>query len=186
MLFFLWGVFRGKKENCSHLPESSKQFSTPPDIPPAIMSLTENGCSLGPIAKDVSACDDVVQTPEVSASGKLWSLLSSKVVNGDCDTKVRSVDQLDDRLDSISFSTERCTSAKLCHEISGTFVVLSILFNMCIKALIVNLVLLPSYVLPPPFQKKKKKTHTRLHVYKCVCIYIHTLLLVSSLFVSIL
>ncbi|CAA2963339.1 uncharacterized protein LOC111399148 isoform X1 [Olea europaea subsp. europaea] len=122
MLFFLWGVFRGKKENCSHLPESSKQFSTPPDIPPAIMSLTENGCLLGPIAKDVSACDDVVQTPEVSASGKLWSLLSSKVVNGDCDTKVRSVDQLDDRLDSISFSTERCTSAKLCHEISGTFV----------------------------------------------------------------
>ncbi|KAL2518516.1 RING/FYVE/PHD zinc finger superfamily protein [Abeliophyllum distichum] len=121
MLFFLWGVFRGKKENCSqHLPESPKQFCTPPDISPAIMSLPENRCSLGPIAKDLSACDDVSPALEVSASGKLWSSLSSEVVNGDCGTKVLSVDQLDDRLDSISLSTERSTSAKLCHKMSGT------------------------------------------------------------------
>ncbi|CAA3027488.1 uncharacterized protein LOC111399148 isoform X3 [Olea europaea subsp. europaea] len=121
MLFFLWGLFRGKKEYCSqHLPESSKQFCTPPDIPPVIMSLPENKYSLGPIAKDLSACDDVAPSLDVSASGKLWSLLSSKVVNGDFDTKVLSVDQLDDRIDSISLSTERSTSAKLCHEMSGT------------------------------------------------------------------
>ncbi|CAI9755296.1 unnamed protein product [Fraxinus pennsylvanica] len=120
MLFFLWGVFRGKKENGSHLPGSSRQFCTPPDIPPAIMPLPENRCSLGPIAKDVSSRDDVVPEPEVSASGNLWSLLSSKVVNRDFDTKGHSVDQLHDRLDSVSLSTERSMSAKLCHEMSGT------------------------------------------------------------------
>ncbi|CAI9785545.1 unnamed protein product [Fraxinus pennsylvanica] len=121
MLFFLWGVFRGKKENCSQrLPESSTQFCTPPDIPPAIMSLPENICSLEPIAKVLSACDDVATSLEVSASGKLWSNLSSKVIKGDFGTKVLSADQLDDRLDSISLSTERSMSAKLCHEMSGT------------------------------------------------------------------
>ncbi|KAL3652092.1 hypothetical protein CASFOL_001773 [Castilleja foliolosa] len=46
LLFFLWGVFRGKKESSlqQQMPESLNQICVPRNIPPPIMSLPENRC----------------------------------------------------------------------------------------------------------------------------------------------
>ncbi|KAL1550604.1 dentin sialophosphoprotein-like isoform X1 [Salvia divinorum] len=52
MFFFLWGVFRGKKEpSPRQMPEST---IAPRHIPPPIMSLPENRCSLKPISDNTS------------------------------------------------------------------------------------------------------------------------------------
>ncbi|CAK9166009.1 unnamed protein product [Ilex paraguariensis] len=127
MLFFLWGVFRGKRASClQHMPGSTEQFSCPQDISMATISLPENTCSLGPIDNSSSACDgacNVDVASEAHASIALPCL--SEGINGDCDTKVSSlvtkdeciqivVEQQEFRLDSDPLSTIQSSSAHLC------------------------------------------------------------------------
>ncbi|KAK6118468.1 hypothetical protein DH2020_047735 [Rehmannia glutinosa] len=119
MLFFLWGVFRGKKESClQQMPESLNQFCAPRDIPPPIMSLPENRCSLRPIAVDLHGSEDAAPVLELPASEELRRLLSSRVANRDCGTK--SLDQLDHRLNSSSSPAVQGDSANRCQEMRGT------------------------------------------------------------------
>ncbi|KAI3471318.1 hypothetical protein Pfo_027981 [Paulownia fortunei] len=121
MLFFLWGVFRGKKESyLQHMPESINQFCAPRDIPPPIMSLPENICSLRPISEDLHVSEDAAPVLEVPASEELRRLLSSRVVNRDCGTKVSSLDRLDHSLNSSSSPAVRSDTAKHCQEMRGT------------------------------------------------------------------
>lgn len=127
MLFFLWGVFRGKKESClQHMPEPLDQFCAPQDIPPPIMSLPENRCSLRPIAEDLHMTEDAAPVLEVSASEELQRLLSSKV-NEDCGTKLLSSSHLDHRPDSSFLPVVRSDSAKQCQEMRGSSQVVFIL-----------------------------------------------------------
>ncbi|KAL0403358.1 UNVERIFIED_CONTAM: hypothetical protein Sradi_1976600 [Sesamum radiatum] len=112
MLFFLWGVFRGKKESClQKMPESLNQCCAPRDIPPPIMSLPENRCSLGPITEDLLAGEDAAPVLEVPASEELRSLLSSRAV-----ASVSSLDPLNHRLNSSSTLAGESESAKQCQE----------------------------------------------------------------------
>ncbi|XP_059625095.1 protein PARALOG OF AIPP2-like isoform X2 [Cornus florida] len=116
-MFFLWGVFRAKRVNCSQrVPGSPNKFFIPRDVPSAIMSLPDNICSLGPIDKKFSAHEkscDVALASKAPASREL-SCLSSET-NGDCVIEVSSfnlkgqcaqanVGQQDCRLDSASLS----------------------------------------------------------------------------------
>ncbi|KAL3837937.1 hypothetical protein ACJIZ3_022528 [Penstemon smallii] len=121
MLFFLWGVFRGKKESSLQLmPESMKQFCAPRDISPAIMSLPENRCSLGPIPTD-SASDDTVLAPKNPAPDELCSLLSSRAVNGDYGTKASSLDRSESKLNSSSTAPVQIDSGIQCQEPGNSF-----------------------------------------------------------------
>ncbi|KAL6527040.1 hypothetical protein OROGR_016130 [Orobanche gracilis] len=97
MLFFLWGVFRGKKESClQSMPESLNQFRAPCSIPPPIMSLPENRCSLRPIAEDLHGREDTAPVP---TSEELRRLLSSRAGNTESGTKF--LNRLDPRLISV-------------------------------------------------------------------------------------
>lgn len=108
MLFFLWGVFRGKKANClQDLPESLKQFYAPRDIPPPIMSLPDNRCSQKPVAEDLLATEDVAPVQVVPSSEKLRSLLSSSPLNGVFGAKVPFLDQVDCNVNSSSSSVHQ-------------------------------------------------------------------------------
>ncbi|KAL6501029.1 hypothetical protein OROHE_025226 [Orobanche hederae] len=112
MLFFLWGVFRGKKESClQSMPESLNQFRAPRSIPPPIMSLPEIRCSLRPIAEDLHEREDAAPVP---TSEELSRLLSSRAGNTDSGTK--SLNWLDHRLISSSVQSD---SAKECQERRG-------------------------------------------------------------------
>lgn len=127
MLFFLWGVFRGKKESClQQMPESINQYCAPRDIPAPIMSLPENRCSLRPITENASQDADPVL--EVPASEELRSLVSSRVVKKDCGTKVSSLDRWDHGLNSSSSHAVQSDGAKQCQEMRGTYQVRLILF----------------------------------------------------------
>ncbi|KAK4436126.1 hypothetical protein Salat_0776300 [Sesamum alatum] len=115
MLFFLWGVFRGKKDSClQKMPESVNQCSAPLDIPPPIMSLPENRCSLGPITDDVLVSEDAAPVLEVPASEELQSLLSSRAL-----TNVSSLDKLNHRPNTSSTAAGESESAIQCHEREG-------------------------------------------------------------------
>ncbi|KAL0452282.1 UNVERIFIED_CONTAM: hypothetical protein Slati_1206300 [Sesamum latifolium] len=115
MLFFLWGVFRGKKESClQKMPESLNQCCAPRDIPPPIMSLPENRCSLGPITEDLLVSEDAAPVLEVPASEELRSLLSSRAV-----ANVSSLDLLNHRPNSSSTAAGESESAKQCQEREG-------------------------------------------------------------------
>ncbi|CAA0817153.1 RING/FYVE/PHD zinc finger superfamily protein [Striga hermonthica] len=84
MLFFLWGVFRGKDSCLQLMPVSPNQFCTPQSIPPPIMSLPESRCSFIPIAEDQDGSGNAVtQVLETPASEELQRLLSSRVANRD-------------------------------------------------------------------------------------------------------
>ncbi|KAL6503995.1 hypothetical protein OROGR_025918 [Orobanche gracilis] len=112
MLFFLWGVFRGKKESClQSMPESLNQFRAPRSIPPPVMSLPENRCSLRPIAEDLHGREDAAPVP---TSEELRWLLSSRAGNTDSGTK--SLNWLDHRLISSSVQSD---SANECQERRG-------------------------------------------------------------------
>ncbi|XP_073272372.1 ASI1-immunoprecipitated protein 2-like isoform X1 [Primulina huaijiensis] len=101
MLFFLWGVFRGKKES-------------------RLEYMPENGRSLSPRARDFPACDDVCPDPKLNASVEFCSLLSHGAIDGDCDARVSSVDCLDGRLNSSSSTASRSFSARQCQELRDT------------------------------------------------------------------
>lgn len=93
-MFFLWGVFRGKRVNClQQVPGSPKKFSSPQDFPTAIMSLSENICSPVPIDSAEPKCNRACNVAsDAHASIDLpWS--STETINGDSDTKVVSLPQ---------------------------------------------------------------------------------------------
>lgn len=101
MLFYLWGVLRGKKESClQQMPESVNQYCAPQDIPQPIMSLPENRCSLRPITENTS--EEANPVVEVPASEETRSLLTSRVVKKDCNTGGPSLVQLEHGLNSSS------------------------------------------------------------------------------------
>ncbi|KAG6426633.1 hypothetical protein SASPL_110860 [Salvia splendens] len=108
MLFFLWGVFRGKKEpNPQKMPEST---IAPRDIPPPIMSLPENRCSLTPISDNAS--QDRHPGLKVPASEELQDVPS--VVKRDVGMNISLPDQLGHGLSSSSASTEKGDGPKQC------------------------------------------------------------------------
>lgn len=129
-LFFLWGVFRGKKESCSqHMPESLEQFKAPQDMHPAIVSLPQNRCSLRPIGDHLPASEHAAPSPEVLGAEDLCSSLPSRTINGDCNTKISSLDQPDGGLILSSTVAVESDSAKQCQGPSTTSLVLFILFT---------------------------------------------------------
>ncbi|XP_073143315.1 protein PARALOG OF AIPP2-like isoform X2 [Henckelia pumila] len=101
MLFFLWGVFIGKKES-------------------RLEYMPENWCSLSPHARDFPACGAVSLDPKLHASVEFRSLLSYGAIDGDCDARASSVDCLDGRLNSSSSTAARSFSAKQCQELRDT------------------------------------------------------------------
>ncbi|XP_073297843.1 protein PARALOG OF AIPP2-like isoform X2 [Primulina huaijiensis] len=101
MLFFLWGVFRGKME--SHLEH-----------------MPENRCSLSPRARDLPACGALSPDPKLHASVEFCSLSSYGASDGDCDARVSSVDCLDGGPNSSSSTAARSFSAKQCRELRDT------------------------------------------------------------------
>ncbi|GER50508.1 RING/FYVE/PHD zinc finger-related protein [Striga asiatica] len=118
MLYFLWGVFRGKKESClRQMPKSPNQFSAPRNIPTPIMSLPENRCSLRPIAENQNGSKEAVtQVLEMPASEKLQRLLSSS--NRDSDANF--VDRLDHQLNSTSPPAIQNDNANRCQDMTRT------------------------------------------------------------------
>ncbi|KAH6771025.1 hypothetical protein C2S52_015828, partial [Perilla frutescens var. hirtella] len=115
MLFFLWGVFRGKKESSvRQMPES---LTAPRDIPPPIMSLPENRCSLRPITENESG--DVHAGLEVPASEELHGL--PRVVKRGFGIDIFPLDQLGDGLNSSSSSALQSEGAKLCGEVRAAY-----------------------------------------------------------------
>ena len=138
MLYFLWGVFRGKKVNC--LQDASgipKKYCMPGDLPATIISLPETMRSLGPTDGDLRTCSKVYYVAlgsECPASMES-PCLSSETINEDCDTSKSCLDpkgqcpqanarQQDCNLDAtplpsiqrtsaMSFQETRCTCAPL-------------------------------------------------------------------------
>ncbi|XP_052193581.1 uncharacterized protein LOC127802002 isoform X2 [Diospyros lotus] len=93
MLYFLWGVLRGKKVNCLQTGTGSpKEYSIEQDLPTAILSLPESICSLGPVDGNLpvhpKACN-VTLAPKSSTSMES-PCLSSETVTGDYDTNASS------------------------------------------------------------------------------------------------
>ncbi|PIN23529.1 hypothetical protein CDL12_03777 [Handroanthus impetiginosus] len=120
MLFFLCGVFKGKKESCSeNMPESVEQCKAPRDMPPMVVSLPENRCSPRPIGNDLAVSEHAVPSEACDAE-ELCSLLSSRTVNGGYSTKFPSLNQLDSELNSSSSSAIQSDSMKKCQEMSTT------------------------------------------------------------------
>ncbi|KAL9164222.1 hypothetical protein ABFS82_06G091100 [Erythranthe guttata] len=121
MLYFLWGVFRGKKESClQQMPEPLDQFFASRDIPAPIMSLPENRCSIRPVAEDLHTSEDAAAPVlEVPASDELHRLLLSKAVNEDRGT-ILSFDQLDHKSNASSSPIVRSESAKQCQEMRAS------------------------------------------------------------------
>jgi hypothetical protein len=81
MLYYMWGVFRGKRPSST----APKQLCIPENTPAPVMSLPDNICSTIPIDKDIPIPD-----VEMSEVHPLPSLPLTKTINGDCDTKVSS------------------------------------------------------------------------------------------------
>ncbi|XP_062147410.1 ASI1-immunoprecipitated protein 2 isoform X4 [Alnus glutinosa] len=125
MLFFLWGVFRGKRVNCI---DSSKKLHIPSlnvvpldkDIPPAVMTLSENLCSPRRIDEELPTCDracTMVLTSNVPNQMHV-------TVSGGCDSNKTSLEQTssgyqedleqqDSRLDSKSISKIGTSTAQV-------------------------------------------------------------------------
>lgn len=138
MLFFLWGVFRARRVNClDHIPNSSKKLDIPTsnavtlgnDIPSAVMSYSENLCSLRHI--DESSECDRIHNAVLLESNSPASFKSPETINGDLNSKVSSLEPLfsgfqaksehqDGRLDSHSLARIPRSSAQLCPELGYT------------------------------------------------------------------
>lgn len=126
MLFFLWAVFRVKKESyLQPLPESAKQVSAASEISPAIMSVTESRCSLRPNAEDLPAIGDIAPVHGVAAAEKLCTLLTSRAVNGDCDAiaKLPCLDKLDSKSNSSFSAAVQVDDGERCQEPREPFLV---------------------------------------------------------------
>nr|XP_023874432.1 uncharacterized protein LOC111986766 isoform X4 [Quercus suber] len=128
MLFFLWGVFRGKRVSCI---DSSKKLNIPSlnvlppdkDIPSAVMTLSENLCAPRHIEEESAACirsGNVVLTSNVPDQ-------TCVTVCGDSDNNIasfehtclgyqESLEQQDGRRDYKSISKIGTSSAQLSHE----------------------------------------------------------------------
>lgn len=126
MLFFLWGVFRGKKE--SSLRQMPESVIAPRDIPPPIMSLPDNRCSLRPITENAS--QDVHPGLEVPVSEELQGL--PRVVKRDFGIYVSPLVQLSHGLNSSSSSAVQSDDAKQC-EVRSAYQVLVHSICVCIK-----------------------------------------------------
>lgn len=117
MLFFLWGVFRGKKEN-------------------RLEYMSENEHPLSPRARDFPSCGDVSPDPKLHASIEFCSLLSYGAIDGDCDARVSSVDCLDGRLNCSSSTAARSFSAKQSQELRDTCPVFVFSVYACINCFV--------------------------------------------------
>ncbi|KAK9994121.1 hypothetical protein SO802_023824 [Lithocarpus litseifolius] len=128
MLFFLWGVFRGKRVSCI---DSSKKLDIPSlnvlppdkDIPSAVMTLSENLCSPRRIDEESAACvrsSNMVLTSNVPDRTRV-------TVCGDSDNNItsfehtclgyqESLEQQDGRRDYKSISKIGTSSAQLSQE----------------------------------------------------------------------
>ncbi|XP_042063889.1 uncharacterized protein LOC121807688 isoform X1 [Salvia splendens] len=113
--FFLWGVFREKKEpSPRQMPDST---IAPRDIPPPIMSLPEKKWSLRPVSD--SASQDEHPGIEVPASEELWGL--PRAVKRDVSMDKSPLDQLERGLNSSSSSAEKSDGPKQCAEVRDTY-----------------------------------------------------------------
>lgn len=104
MMFFLWGVFKGRRLNCLEQTSGPSKVVCIPslnmvpeddDIPSTAMTSSENICSPEGMAKDVSTCDRSCNVDLSSTAPALVDLpfpTSSETVNGDHDTKLPSHD----------------------------------------------------------------------------------------------
>ncbi|XP_051132998.1 uncharacterized protein LOC127252732 [Andrographis paniculata] len=120
MLFFLWGVFRGKKANClQHMPESLKQIGAPQDIPPPVMSLPDNRCSQRPITEELPATGDVVQVIRSPTSETLPNALPSRPVNGDLVAKLSILGQVNSSVNSSSPAATLSGTENNCKEMKS-------------------------------------------------------------------
>lgn len=118
-LFFLWGVFRGEKQSCSqHIPEPLEQFISSQDMPPAILSLPPNRCSLRPITGHLLVSQQAAPAPDVLNAAELCSLLSSRTLNGDCSVKNSPSGHPDDGHFSSPEVAVRSDNAKQCQGLS--------------------------------------------------------------------
>lgn len=92
MMFFFWGVFRGRKNSCStQVLGSPKKISSSRDIPTASMSSTENMSSLVPVEKDLPSCNKAGMVVSVDSSLiNLQCLPETKTKNGGSDSKAVS------------------------------------------------------------------------------------------------
>ncbi|KAL5767551.1 hypothetical protein ACOSQ2_014334 [Xanthoceras sorbifolium] len=130
MLFFLWGVFRVKKVNCSGSSKNqcitgSNMVSLDRDVSTDAVSLSKNLCLPKHIDKDSFACD----SSHDIAPAAYDSVKTCITVNGDHDNKVgeqeylgsqANSEQQDGRLDS-GFSARLATvDALLCPEMRCT------------------------------------------------------------------
>lgn len=87
-MFFLWGVFRGKRANSlQHFPGAEKPLTQ--DIPMAATSLPENMFS--PVPKLNSALGSAATNTEMSATKESESASSHKIVNGNCSIQSSSL-----------------------------------------------------------------------------------------------
>lgn len=143
MMFFLWGVFKGRRLNCSEQTSGSSKvvcipsLNTVPeddDIPSIAMTSSENTCSPERMAKDVNTCDrscDVDLSSMAPALVDIPFVSSSETVNGNHNTKTPSCDdkclgsqekmeQQETKLDVHFLSRIPTGSSQLCPEVRCT------------------------------------------------------------------
>lgn len=143
MMFFLWGVFKGRRLNCSEQTSGSSKvvcipsLNTVPeddDIPGIAMTSSENTCSPERMAKDVNTCDrscDVDLSSMAPALVDIPFVSSSETVNGNHNTKTPSCDdkclgsqekmeQQETKLDVHFLSRIPTGSSQLCPEVRCT------------------------------------------------------------------
>ncbi|KAF1001935.1 ASI1-immunoprecipitated protein 2-like isoform X2 [Apium graveolens] len=98
MMFFLWGVFRGKRNNCSkQVLGSPKKVASSRDLSIASMSSTENISSLLSVEKDLPTCNTAQKVASDDNSMiNLQCLPATKTKNGDSDSKAVSDFQQND------------------------------------------------------------------------------------------
>jgi len=123
MLYFLWGVFRGRRSDCS---DSFKKLVMPSlngvprdkDIPAAVMTSSENLCVPECIVKNTSACDSP-SSSEVHLAANAPEKQSVSL-NGNSDDKVfnsqTNLEKQDGKVDSRLLTKIRGSSTPWCPE----------------------------------------------------------------------
>ncbi|XP_052305529.1 uncharacterized protein LOC7491074 isoform X5 [Populus trichocarpa] len=123
MLYFLWGVFRGRRSDCS---DSFKKLVMPSlngvprdkDIPAAVMTSSENLCVPECIVKNTSACDSPCSSDVHLAANAPEK--PSVSLNGNSDDKVfnsqTNLEKQDGKVDSRSLTKIRGSSTPWCPE----------------------------------------------------------------------
>ncbi|KAF5442581.1 hypothetical protein F2P56_035223 [Juglans regia] len=124
MLFFLWGVFRGKRVDYT---DSTKKLHIPSlnvvpldkDVPPAVVTMSEKLCSPRCMDEELPGCDRSCNTVITSNANQ-----TSATVSGNYDNPVTSIEQVcsgyqenseqhDSKLDSKSISKIGASSVQL-------------------------------------------------------------------------